>query len=141
MGIQFAGNYWAILAAAIASMIIGSVWYGPLFGKMYTRLTGMDQWSPEKKEAMKKKMVWSYLGQLIASLLMFYVLAGLLYWSAPKVNVQFGMGIAFWIWLGFILPLTFGNTLWGGKKEMFWLTAGNTLITMLVGGAILGAWR
>jgi hypothetical protein len=132
-------NLWAVLVSAIASMVIGSIWYGPLFGKMYMSLMGMDQWSPEKKTAMKNKMMWSYLGQFVASVLMFFVLDGLFVWSAPMQTVYFGMWLAFFMWLGFMLPLIFGNILWGGKAKMFWLQAGNTLITILVAGAIIGA--
>jgi hypothetical protein len=134
-------NWLAVLVSAIASMVIGSIWYGPLFGKQFMAAMGMDQWSPEKKAAMKAKMMWSYLGQFVASLVMFYVLGNLIVWSAPKINVNFGMGIAFFMWLGFILPVKFADTLWGGKMIMFWLSAGNMLITMLVAGAIIGAWR
>ena len=134
-------NWLAVLASAIVSMIIGSIWYGPLFGKKYMSAVGMDSWSAEKREAMKKSMVTSYVLQFVASLVMFYVLGNLIVWSAPKLNVSFGMGIAFFMWLGFILPVKFADTLWGGSKTLFWLTSGNMLITMLVSGAIIGAWH
>jgi len=134
-------NIWAVVACAVASMIIGSIWYGPLFGKMYMSAMGMDQWSAEKKAAMQKKMVWSYLGQFIASLVMFYVLGTFIVWSAPRLNVAFAMWVSFFMWLGFVVPMAFGATLWGGKKVAFWLTIGNMLITLLVAGAIFGAWH
>ena len=95
----------------------------------------------EKKIAMKNKMVWSYAGQFVASLVMFYVLGTFIVWSAPKLNVSFSMGIAFFMWLGFVVPVAFGNTLWGGKKILFWLNIGNMLITLLVAGAIFGVWH
>ena len=28
-------NFWAVLVSAIASLVVGSIWYGPLFGKMF----------------------------------------------------------------------------------------------------------
>ena len=102
---------------------------------------GMDKWSVEQQEAMKKKMAWSYLGQFIASFVMFFVLAGLITWSAPTLNVKFGMGIAFWVWLGFVAPLAFGSAIWGGKMKLFWLSIGNMFLTLLVAGAIIGGWR
>jgi hypothetical protein len=132
-------NFWAVLLSAIASMVVGSIWYGPLFGKMFMREMGMEQWSPEKQAAMKKKMVLMYLGQFVASLLMFYVLGTLITWSAPSLNVYFGMWTAFFMWLGFVVPLAFGNALWGGKFKLFWLSIGNMLITLLFAGAIIGA--
>lgn len=134
-------NIWAVLVSAVASMAVGSIWYGPLFGKTFMKAMGMHEWSAEKRDAMKKSMMWSYLGQFVASLVMFYVLGNLIFWSAPKVDVSFGMGIAFWMWLGFIVPVKFADTLWGGKRILFWLSIGNMLITMLLAGAIIGAWH
>ena len=135
-------NLWAVLASTIASMVIGSIWYGPLFGKMFMRESGMDQWTPEKQAAMKKKMNLMYVGQFIASLVMFYILGTFIVWSAPTLNASFGMGIAFFMWLGFVVPLAFGNAIWsGGKFKLFWLSIGNMLITLLVAGAIIGAWH
>ncbi len=61
-------NYLAVLISAVASMIIGSIWYGPLFGKMYMQIMGMDKLSPEEQTAMKKSMGVSYFLQFIASL-------------------------------------------------------------------------
>ena len=72
-------NYWAVVASAVASMVIGSIWYGPMFGKMFMKEMGMDKWSKEKQDAMKKTMGVSYLGQFIASLIMFYVVAGYIF--------------------------------------------------------------
>ena len=134
-------NLWAVVACAVASMVIGSIWYGPLFGKMYMSAMGMDQWTQEKKTAMKNKMMWSYLGQFVASLVMFYVLGTFIVWSAPQLNVAFAMWISFFMWLGFVLPVKFADTLWGGKMSLFWLSSGNMLITFLVAGAIIGAWK
>jgi hypothetical protein len=47
-------HYWAVLVSAIVSMIIGSIWYGPLFGKLFMREMGMDTWSKEKQDANKQ---------------------------------------------------------------------------------------
>lgn len=34
-------NYLAILVAAVLSMVLGFLWYGPLFGKEWTKLMGV----------------------------------------------------------------------------------------------------
>lgn len=133
-------NYLAILVAAIASMVIGSIWYGPLFGKMFRTLMGMDQWSPEKQAEMKKAMTMTYIWQFIASLVMFYVLAVIMA-GMGKGDVSGGLQAGFWVWLGFIVTTQLGNALWGGKMKLFWLGAGNSLVTVLVGGAIIGMWH
>lgn len=133
-------NYGAILVSAIASMIVGSIWYGPLFGKKFMEVMGMDKMSAEQKEAMKKSMTMTYIGQFIASLLMFFVLDWYIITSV-HTGVFGGVANAFGLWLGFVVPLKLGDALWGGKMALFWLGIGNMLITFLVAGAILGGWR
>ncbi|MDB4939689.1 MAG: hypothetical protein JWO40_114 [Candidatus Doudnabacteria bacterium] len=133
-------NFLAVLVASIVSIIIGSIWYGPLFGKMFIELSGMNQWSPEKQAEMKKTMNLSYLGQFVASLVTFYVLA-LFINRIGQVSIMGGIVTALWIWLGFLVTQKFGETLWGGKMTLFWLNAGSSLLIYVAGGAIIGAWR
>ena len=132
-------NCWAVLVGAIVSMVIGSIWYGPLFGKKYMKEMGMDDCTPEQKEKMKKEMVKSYVGQFIASFVTFYVLAWLI-GALNQMTVVGGLTAGFWVWLGFIVPLKFSDVLWGGKMSLFWIAIGGNLLTLLSAGAIIGAW-
>lgn len=132
-------NYWAVLASAVASMVIGSIWYGPLFGKLFMRETGMDKMSKEKMAAAKKTMWVSYLAQFIASLVMFYGVAVLVS-SFNQMSLRGGIITGFLVWLGFVVPVKIGDVAWGGKMSLFWLNIGNMLITLLAVGAIIGAW-
>ena len=133
-------NYWAVLASAVVSIIIGSIWYGPLFGKMFISEMGFDKRTPEEQAAMKKGMTMLYVWQFIASVVMFYVL-GVLTGKLGELNVQNGLMTAFWVWIGFVVPLALGNALWGGKMKLFWLSIGNMLLTLLAAGAIFGLMR
>jgi len=140
-------NFWAVLVSAVASMVIGSVWYGPLFGKMFTKAMGMDTKTPEEMSPEggsasggKKGMTLTYIWQFLASLLMFYVLAWLI-GALDQLAVIGGLTVAFWVWLGFVVPVKLGDALWGGKMVLFWLGAGNMLLTLLAAGAIIGAWH
>jgi len=133
-------NYLAVLVSAVASMVIGSIWYGPLFGKKFMAAMGMDQWSPEKQAEMKKGMAMMYVVQFIASLVMFYVLAWFI-GGLDQMTLSGGLMTAFWAWLGFALPIKIGEAIWGGKWPLFWIGIGNMLVTLLVAGAIIGAWR
>ena len=38
-------NYWAVLGAAVAMMVIGALWYGPIFGRVWMKLMGYDRQS------------------------------------------------------------------------------------------------
>ncbi|OGH92149.1 MAG: hypothetical protein A2534_00885 [Candidatus Magasanikbacteria bacterium RIFOXYD2_FULL_39_9] len=134
-------DFLPVLVAAVASMVIGSIWYGPLFGKKFMVAMGMDKWTPEQQVAMKKKMWMSYVGQFVASLVMFYVLAGITYnfvYSFAQGGWAKGAMVGFIMWVGFVLPLKVGDVLWGGNKTLFWLESLNMLITLLAAGAIIG---
>ena len=136
---QITINFWAVLVSAVASMIVGSVWYGPLFGKKYISAMGMDKKSSEEQAMMKKGMMWNYVGQFVASLVMFYVLAWLM-GGLNQMSVTGGLTTAFWVWFGFVVPLKFGDAIWGGKMILFWIGIGGSLVTLLAAGAIIGAW-
>jgi hypothetical protein len=133
-------NIWAVVVSALASMVIGSVWYGPLFGKKFRVAMGMDKWSPEKQAAMKKSMGASFFLQFVASLVMFYVLAKLINGAAP-MTMHTALMTAFWVWLGFVVPVKLGDAIWGGSKTLFWIGISNMFVTLLVTAAIISAWR
>ncbi len=136
-------NYWAVIVAAIVQMLLGSLWYGPLFGKAWTKLNGM---SDSKMQGMKAKgMGGSYVFMLIGALLMSWVLAVFinsaeahyLIWTAT-----YGIHIALYMWLGFAVPLTLTPTLWEGKPWTLWLlNVCYYLVGLCLMGAILGAWH
>lgn len=132
-------NLWAVVVTAIVSMVIGSIWYGPLFGKLFMKEKGMDSWSKEKQAQMKKSMPLSYVGQFIASLVMFFVLAGLIV-GFGKTSLSGGILTGFIVWIGFVVPLALGEALWGGKRTLFLLSTGHMLVTLLAAGAIIGFW-
>lgn len=133
-------NYLAVVASAVASMVIGSVWYGPLFGNAFRKAMGMDSWSPERKAQAQKAMTGTYVTQLVASLVMFYVFARFM-GGLNAMDVSGGLSVAFWTWLGFVVPVKLGDAIWGGNMTLFWIGIGNMLVTLLATGAILGAWR
>lgn len=133
-------NYWAVLVAAIASMVIGSIWHGPLFGKMFTQAMGMDKWTPEEQAKMKKSMTRSYIIQFICSFVMFFVLAWYIVTSS-HTGVYGGVANAFGLWLGFVVPLSLSEAIWGGKMTVFWINIGGMLLTLIAAGAIIGAWQ
>ena len=136
-------NYLAVLASGVASMILGYLWYGPLFGKMWIALSGM---SPDKIEAAKAKgMTTSYALMFVGSLVMAYILSHALVFAASFLGtegVNAGLMTGFWNWLGFIAPVTLGSVLWEGKSWKLWLlNNAYYLVLLLIMGVILAVWR
>src|SRR3989338_8232478 len=69
-------NYWAVLAAAAASIILGFSWYGPLFGRQWLRLSGFtDKQIKQMKEKGQKGMAKTYIVMVISTLVTSFVLA------------------------------------------------------------------
>ena len=135
-------NYLAVLVAAVANMVIGSIWYGPLFGKKWVKLQG---WSKDDMEKMKEKgMSKTYLLAFVGSLLMSFVLFHALVFAATYLNasgINAGVMAGFWNWLGFVAPVTLGMVLWEGKSWKLWfLQTGYYLVSLCVMGIILTTW-
>ena len=62
-------NIFAVIVALIVYMILGMLWYGPLFGKTWMALKGLsesDMKSPESKQAEIAGYISSLLSGLIA---------------------------------------------------------------------------
>jgi hypothetical protein len=122
-------NYWAVLGGAIFLFIMGMVWYGPLFGKAWSKLMGAEHISKEEMARMQKQMMPMYAIQVLLGFVTSYVLYSFVHMS--------GMGImmGFWIWLGFAMPMAAGamwDTESGKKMTKFLIVAGYQLITLLV---------
>ena len=137
-------NYLAVLVCAVASMVVGFVWYGPLFGKAYMQVMGADSMTPEQKEAMKKGMWGMYFVQFVLSFITAGVLAYyILNWADASAGA---IGIAVCTWFGFVMTTTAGASLWSGKPKkmawkMFFISAGAQLVTFIVFGIILSLWK
>jgi hypothetical protein len=131
-------NYLAMVVSAIVSMILGMVWYGPLFGKKWMALSGMTDKDMEK--AKKKGMAKSYVAAFIASIIMAYVVAHIVSY-AQATTLADGVLVGFWSWLGFVATTMLGVVLWEGKsKEYYLINAGYHLIQLVLMGVILTLW-
>ncbi|MCI0566406.1 DUF1761 domain-containing protein [bacterium] len=137
-------NYAAVLVSAIAAIIVGFIWYGPLFGKAWADMMGIKFGSPEEQKAMQKKAIPSYIASFIGAIIMAYVLSHSLTFASAYLNsegVSAGLMAGFWNWLGFVAPITIGIVFWDNKPWKLWfINAGYWLVILLVMGAILGAW-
>lgn len=134
-------NLLAVLFAAVASMIVGYLWYGPLFGDLWMKEMGMK--GSNMSESAKHGMAKSYGIMFMGSLIMAYVLAHAIVFASTYLNmtgVPAGLMSGFWNWLGFIAPVTLGSVLWEGKSFKLWLiNNGYWLATLLVMGVILAS--
>jgi len=131
-------NYLTVLAAAVVSMVIGFLWYGPIFGKAWMQLMKIDK--KKMDEAKKKGMAKSYAVMFISALIMNYVLAHFVKYLGSKTFMD-GMQAGFWLWLGFIATVQIGIVLWEGKPvKLYLINAAHYLVALMVTGGILAIW-
>lgn len=130
-------NFLAVIVSAILSMIIGSVWYGPLFGKQWTKLVGFTK---EEMEKGKKEMPKTYGVMFVGSLITSFVLA-IVIGMAPERSLTTGITGAFWVWLGFIVAVKVSDVVFEKKPwNLFYIECGYYLVFLLVAGALFGIW-
>jgi threonine/homoserine/homoserine lactone efflux protein len=126
-------NYWGVLVAAIVYFIVGCIWYSPLlFG---------NQWGRHDEKLETKhgylRQASSYIGELIISLIIAYVLALFIQISQANEIVE-GITVALWVWIGFIATTHFSAVLWARKTiEHFFIHASFMLVGLIAMGAVI----
>lgn len=134
-------NLVAVLVAGLIPMIIGSAWYGPVFGGMWMKLMGKT----EEEIQATMSPIKMYVVTFIMSLIMAYVLAHILESFADAYAVtglMAGIQVAFWMWLGFVLTIGYQAVAFEDKKlRLFGLNMAYNLVSLLAMGALLGIWR
>ena len=139
---EFMGvNLWSVLAASVATMILGFLWYSPfLFAKPWTLAMGYDPNDKAKMEEMRKGAGKLYGITFITSLLSAFVLAKII--DVTTVNaVLYGMKIGFAVWLGFVTTVQLTSTLFKKRPiKLYLIDTGYQLVCYLVMGAILAKW-
>ena len=132
-------NIWAILLATVAMFAIGAVWYTFIFGKVWSKIHSFYTLSEKKQKEMQKAMGPWYGVQLIVTIASAWVLAiliGLLPDQSP-------FAIAFLVWLGFVMPTTASNMIFGGAPQGYvWqkilITSSESLVHLLAAAWIIG---
>jgi hypothetical protein len=121
---EIAINYFAVGAAAVAAVVLGSLWYGPIFGKVWMKEMGFPEGHAMKGSG---SMARSYGLMALGSIVMAFVLAHSIAFArlaGEMSNINAGLQGGFWNWLGFVAPVTLGVVLW----ELF-LRRGNKAVS------------
>ena len=135
-------NYWAVVLAALSSMVVGSVWYMPaVFGNAWMKLSGAKM----ERNMKPGKMAWMYGSVFVASLLTAYILAHVTFLSNSFLHHSFlqdALTSAFWLWLGLILARMYvHDTFEGRRKKLTLLNAAHELVTVMVMALIIGLMK
>jgi len=127
-------NWLAVGASGVVAFMIGAVWYNPkVFGAEWMRLTGVTD---AKAKGANLPLVMG--GALLLTILIAYSIARLMVrgggWEGgARVGLLVGAAIAFGTGVNYLFEM---------KPLKLWLiNGGHQLVTSVVIGAILGAWR
>src|SRR5580692_5943853 len=95
-------SLWSVLAAAVATMVLGFLWYSPLlFACPWMVLMGYDPDNKAKLAEMQKGAGKMYGLSFLASLVSAAVLAKIVAVTTVS-TVLYGMKVGFAVWLGFV---------------------------------------
>lgn len=128
-------NYVAVIAGTVISMVVGFLWYGPLFGKQWMRMMGMKK-EDIKPEEGNKAMLMMVLPALITA----YVMAVFVK-SLAATDAVSGAMVGFWAWLGFVATVGASSVLFEKKPtNMYLLNQGHYLVVFAILGALFAIW-
>ena len=132
--IDFAGlNWWAILVATVAAFALGSLWYGPLFGKAWLAAIGKnaDDVQPSAQP---------FVISAVAALVTCAVLAALMHGLGLNGLVS---GLVFGLTTGvaFIAASLASDSAFCGWGWKLWaILAGYRVAYAMIMGGIIGIW-
>ncbi|MGH2450269.1 MAG: DUF1761 domain-containing protein [Candidatus Limnocylindria bacterium] len=128
-------NWLAVVGAAIASFVIGYLWYGPLFGERWMALVGKrpeDVGGPSLGPILA---VSFFVGLVGATALAAIVTA----FQSDVVTSAF-VGVLVWVASGLVLKMN--DLLFAGRPAgLFYIDSIHHLVTLVVMAVIVGAFR
>jgi hypothetical protein len=141
MKFDLAGVNWiAVVVAAVATFVLGGLWYTALFGKLWQRLHG---YSDEKLKAMQKaRPPHVFFGTMIVSYLVLAAVLGVLFVSFGVASARSGAVVGGLVWIGPAAAI--GLTAWIASDKKFGIYAidlAYQFVFLVMMGAILGGWR
>ncbi len=128
----------AIIAAGLASVVLGGL-YVAVFGKQWASLNGYtaDQVARIRKKGGPKGFIGITLANLAMALGIAYLVSAL-----NAAGWHDALTLTFWVFVGFVGPLTIAPVLWEGKPIKLWVFNNIINVTcVFVMALILVLWR
>lgn len=131
---SFQPSFVTVLAAAASSFVLGGLWYGPLFGKLWQRLAGLTE---QQLAAGSPAKIFSL--SFVLAVVQAWVFAMFL---GPSPSLALGLGAgasAGLCWVG----AAFGvNDLFERRPVGLWaVNAGYQTLAFTLYGLIFGLWH
>lgn len=130
-------NYTLVIVATLAQFVLGAVWYSPLmFGKWWMEFMDCAKLTKAELQKMQKAMTPFYGLQLLLTLFTTVSFANLV----PYISAFSIYHIAFWVWIGFIVPVQISSVIWANTERKFWLKQIFVMVSNQLASIMLTAW-
>ena len=128
-------NYLAVIVAALSGFTVGAIWYGPLFGKQWMLVSGVQNNQP------RMNVPGMYGLTFVLSLVAAVVLELVIHKMHAR-GVIAGVRIGFMLWLGFMLTVRVTEALFNRTDmRLVMIDTGYRLVWTVVMGIILAVWH
>ena len=131
-------NFWAVLVAAVATFMIGGIWYGAVFAKMWVAIHGF---ADDELKCMEKKTLRNFsiffAGDLLAAFVMSIFVINL---GIDTVGGGVRLGLAIWVGVS-VTGGSARNAAYNKPLSAFLIDVCQELLSVVAMCAIVGAWR
>jgi hypothetical protein len=132
-------NYWAVVAATLSSMVVGSIWYTPrVFGRYWMKTTGV---TPSNQAA---DAVIPIVVTLLVSFITAWVLAGAAFISQDFYGGSFlanSLITGLVLWAGFTAARFVTHDAFDKRPSgLTILNISHELVTIVIMALIIGVW-
>lgn len=137
-------NWLAVIACVVVSMIVGSIWFNQkTFFPMWWKAIGKSDKEEPKMAGPGGSLTWglTILAALVEAIFMALLVKAMGSMTPGGATLASGAFAGFVLWLGFVATTSLTNKLFSGQLKAWVLEVGNHLVTMVLMGAIVGAWH
>lgn len=139
-------NYLAIVLAVVAKAVIGSLWYGPLFGRAWNRERGVGPDDRPAPAVLFRARVLRWLGMVLTVYVLALAVAVIRpsSWGAGADDgvSMYGFLAALAVWIGFYVPQLLSRVAWEAASwRLLRIHALYHLVSLQVAAQILAYWN
>ncbi len=130
-------NIFAILVSAAVYFILGFLWHGPLFGKVWMKLANVTPTGNEKLSDMYGQMFSNYVVNVITAVVILFLfgMIGVDTWLE-------GWKVVSLLFLGLVLTGSSMEVIWMKKSFKLWLfELSSSFVGLSAVGIILAVWK
>ena len=125
-------NWLAVVIAAVVTFVLGGLWYGPLFGKVWRVAEGQTEPQPDHQKHPAFVYGLSFVLMLVAAAVLALALG-------PDPNVQRSFGVGLVVGVGWVATSFGVNYLFAGRRlALFAVDAGYNVVLFALMGLVLG---